>query len=222
MTVDVMYKIVLYAVNKQQSGYVTESEFSLCINQAQDSYADYLCGEYQSYQNQRSQARVSWGQNQNVRESLTPVIYGYILNPDSNGIAPYPSDYQKTDAMITIYGFNRVRFATQDRLYAFMNSVIEPVATNPIYLVKDIGFQFYPATIGQARLSYVRTPPRIVWGYTLDGDGLPVYNAATSIDPVWSDLDCLEIITRALRLVGVNLQSAAVSQYANEIKGNGQ
>jgi len=218
-----MYQIVLYAVNKQQSGYVTPSEFNLAINQAQYSFSQFLIGEYQQYQNQRSQARVSWGQNQNVRESLTPIIYGYILNPDlTTGIAAYPYDFQKTDAMTTIYGYNRIRFASQDRLFSYMNSVIEPIATNPIYLVKDVGFQFYPVTIGQANLSYVRTPPNIVWAYTEDGDGLPVYNAAASIDPVWSDLDCLEIIVRCLKLVGTSLQIGAVSQYATEVKNMGQ
>jgi hypothetical protein len=32
----------------------------------------------------------------------------------------------------------------------------------------------------------------------------------------------LEIIVRALRLVGVNLKDGEVSQYANEIKNGGQ
>ena len=222
MTSDFMYRIIQYALNKDQGGYVTPDEFDLIINQAQFSWCQYLIGEYQQYQNQRSQARVSWGQNQNVRESLSPVIYGYILNPDINGLAAYPYDYQKTDAMTSIYGYNRIRFASQDRLFSFMNSVIEPIATNPIYLVNDVGFQFYPANIGQARLSYVRTPPRIIWGYYLDDNDIPVYDEGQSANPVWNDVDCLEIIARALRLVGCNLQSSVVSQYSEQIKNQGQ
>ncbi len=222
MTVDVVYQLITYCVNKYQGSEPSPEEFNLIINQAQLSYAQWLAGEYESYQNQKSQSRVSWGQNQNVRESLTPIIYGYILNADAAGISPYPGDYQKMDAMTTIYGFKKIRFATQDRLDSFMNSVIEPIATNPIYLVKDVGFQFYPVTIWQANLSYVRTPPPIVWGYTLDADDLPVYNPITSIDPVWADLDMLEVIARALMLVKVNLQSNVIGQYANEIKNGGQ
>lgn len=222
MTVDEVYQLVAYCVNKYQGSQPSPEEFNLIINQAQLSYAQWLIGEYQSYQTQRPQARVAWGQNQNVRESITPIIYGYILNPDANGIAPYPGDYQKTDAMTTIYGYNRIRFISQDRLFFAMNDVITPVADNPIYLVKDIGFQFYPTTIGQARLSYVRNPPSIIWGYTLDSDGLPVYNSATSADPVWNSTDMLDIIERALRLVSVNLQSNVIAQYATEIKQIGQ
>jgi hypothetical protein len=223
LDVNTVYNIILYCVNKNQNGYVSPSEFNgTLMPLAQNSYVQWLIGEYQSYQTLRPQARVGWGQNQNVRESLTPVIYGYILNPDTNGIAPYPLDYLKTDAMTTIYGFNRIRFATQDRLYSYMNSVIDPVATNPIFLVKDEGYQFYPTTIGQARLSYVRQPPPIFWAFTEDADGLPVWDEANSINPVWADSDILEIIVRALRVVGVNLNANQVSQYANEIKANGQ
>jgi hypothetical protein len=222
MTVDTCFQLISYCVNKYQGSQPSPEEFNLIINQAQLSYAQWLCGQYETYQPQKAQSRVSWGQNENVRESLTPIIYGYILNADITGLAAYPYDYQKMDAMTTIYGYNRIRFASQNRLFSYINSAIEPVATNPIYLVKDIGFQFYPVNIGQANLSYVRTPPDIVWRYTLDADDLPVYNPATSVDPVWADLDILEISVRALRLVGVNLQSNVLSQYADQIKNAGQ
>jgi hypothetical protein len=82
--------------------------------------------------------------------------------------------------------------------------------------------QFYPENIGSAKMSYVRTPPSIVWGYTLDSNGIPVWNPATSQNPVWSDGVMMEIIARALRLIGVNLQSSVISQYANEVKQLGQ
>jgi hypothetical protein len=223
MTVDEVYQLISYCVNKYQGSQPSPDEFNdVLMPNAQNGYAQFLIGEYQSYQTQRPQARISFGQNQNVRESLTPIIYGYILNADANGIAPYPGDYQKTDAMTTIYGFNRIRFISQDRLFFAMNDVNSPVATNPVYLVKDIGFQFYPTTITQARLSYIRNPPPIYWGYTLDVNDLPVWNPATSIDPIWADTDIMEICVRALRLIGVNLQSNVISQYANEIKATGQ
>ena len=71
-------------------------------------------------------------------------------------------------------------------------------------------------------MSYVRTPPAIVWGYVLDSNGVPVYNPATSQDPVWSDTDMLQIIVRGLAAVGVNLQLGTLIQYTQEIKNTGQ
>jgi len=41
-------------------------------------------------------------------------------------------------------------------------------------------------------------------------------------DPIWFDVDLLEIISRALKMVGVNLEAAMVSQYGENIIKTGQ
>lgn len=222
MTVDFMYQIMQFAVNKNQQGYLSPDDFNNIIEQAQLSYVNFLVGQYQQYQNGRPVSRVSFGQNSNVRQSLAPAIYGYILNVDTYGFAAYPSDYQKMDAMTDIYGLKSIRYASQDSVISYINSRIDPIASNPIYELENEGFRFYPATVGSARLSYVRKPSRIYWAYEIDGNGLPIQDVANSIDPIWYDIDCMEIIARALRLVSVNLQANDVAQYANEIKMNGQ
>lgn len=222
MTVDFAYQIVQYAANKAQSGYITPAQFNLIINQAQLGYASFLLGTLQKYSQGRSNAPVEFGQNQVVRQRLTPIIYGYILSIDADGFSPYPGDYTQTDAITTIYGYDRVRYVQQDYLYSVLNSTIDPVASNPIYLIEDEGFRFYPNNLLQSRLSYVRIPPNIYWAYTEDVNGIPAYNPALSVDPVWQDVSMLEIIVRALALVGVNLQLGVVSQYADMIKNGGQ
>jgi hypothetical protein len=89
-------------------------------------------------------------------------------------------------------------------------------------MLRNNGFQFAPFGIGQARISYIIEPPNMVWGYTLDGNGVPVYSAANSVQPVWDDVSIMEIIARALRLIGVNLQYNDVAAYANQIQFQGQ
>jgi hypothetical protein len=222
VNVNDVYKLVQFITNKQQKGDVSPERFNLVINQAQLSFLDFLLGEFQQYQYGRPVAKVEFGQNQTVRQRLSPVIYGYNLSIDSTGFSPYPSDFQQVDAIWSFYGYQRVRFVQQDYLYSYYNSKIDPIATNPIYLIEDVGFRFYPSNYGAAKLSYVRTPSQIVWGYTLDGNSRPVYDAATSVNPVWQDVDMLEIISRALQMIGVNLQSAQITQYANMITKTGQ
>lgn len=225
MNSDQCYKIILYATAKnKQDGYVSPDDFnSVLMPIAQASYLDYLLGEYQKYQVGRPIAVVEFGQTEKIRQSIAPLIYGTVLNPNSTtGIAAYPPDFEQVDAMWSVYGFYNIRFIQQDRLDSYYHSSIDPVVTNPVYLVKHEGFQFYPEDIGMARMSYVRTPPSIVWGYVLDSNGLPVWNPLTSQDPVWSDYDMYNIIVRALQLVGVNLQLGIVIQYAQEIKNGGQ
>ena len=222
-TVDDVYQIITYSVGKNlQQGYVSPADFNLVINQAQKSYASYLLGNFQQYQPGRPQARVEFGQNTVVRQRLTPIIYGYNLSVDSSGFSPYPGDYLQQDAMWSFYGYNRVREVQQQYFYSIYNSVIDPVGSWPVYMLEYDGFRFFPNNINRAKLSYVRNPPDMIWGYTLNGNGIPVYNPASSTQPVWDDASILEIIVRALRIIGVNLQYNDVNAYANEIKQIGQ
>lgn len=224
MDVNQMYSIVLLATAKnRQDGYVSPDDFYTSINTAQNSYLDYLLGEYQKYQAGRPIPTVALGQTEKIRQSIAPLIYGTVLTPNTTtGIAPCPSDFAQVDAMWSVYGFYNIRFVQQDRQFSYYRSGIDPVVTNPFYTVKWEGLQFYPENIGQARMSYVRNPPSIVWGYTIDSNGIPQWNPLTSQNPVWADYDCLQIIVRALQLLGTNLQLGAVMQYAQEVKNGGQ
>ncbi len=221
MTVDFVYSIILTAASKNQGGYINPGLFNLVINQAQLSYMDWLLG-YPEGNRDGTKPRLQYGMSENVRNIVTPFIgVPAPLVVNANGQANYPSDYQQTDAMFTT-SMDRIRFVQQDSLYSYLQSTIDPVATNPIYLIQNIGFQFYPLTIGNALLSYVKTPPQIFWAYTPDADGRPQFNAGSSSDPIWYDTDMLEVIARALKLVGVNLQAPMITQYANDIQKNGQ
>lgn len=222
MNVDQVYKIMLYALAKNKSqGYFSPVDFGIAFNSAQKSYVAYLLGNFQSYNPGRPVSKTELGQNSIVRQRLSPVIYGYNLSVDTTGFSPYPGDYMQSDAMWTIYGFQRIRQIEQDKLYSVYNSVIDPISSYPIHLIEDVGFRFYPQSIGAARLSYVRNPPDVVWGYD-EVNGRPVYNPLKSTQPVWADDAIMEIITRGLKLCGVNLQLNVVMQYAQDIIKNGQ
>ena len=231
MNVNDMYRICQFAVNKAQNGYLTPSEFNLVINQAQVSYQDYLLGEFQQYQYGRPQARITYSQNENIRQRLTPLITEATLTINgTSGEASYPTDYVQADSIITS-DFKRVRYVQQDSLYSYYNSEIDPVATNPIYLIEPSKFQFYPKNLGTAILTYIKDAPEIVWAYTTVS-GRPVYAPTQTgvgvtpttgtVQPVWDNVDLLEIITRALKLIGLNLQDGMVEQYANQITQTGQ
>jgi hypothetical protein len=231
MNVNDMYLICQFAINKAQNGYLTPAEFNLIINQAQISYQDYLLGEFQQYQYGRPQARINYSQNENIRQRLSPLITEATLAINgTSGEATYPNDYVQADAVRTST-FSRVRYVQQDSLYSYYNSQIDPIATNPIYLLEPTGLQFYPITLGTAVLTYVKDAPSIVWAYTTVS-GRPVYAATQTgggvtpttgtVQPVWDNVDLLEIIARALKLVGVSLQIGQVEQYANQVTQQGQ
>lgn len=222
MNVDFLYRLMQDICSKNQAGYVNPAQFNDWINQAQLSYMDYLFGLVQQYQPGRPVAKVEIGLSQTIRQIITAFIDSPVtLTIDGTGLAPYPDDFQRVDAMYTTAN-KRIRYVQQDSLTSYVNSVIDPVSSNPIYEIQSNGFQFYPINLGAAKLSYVKTPRTIVWAYNDNPNGYPIYDPINSVDPLWYDLDCEDILARALKIAGVNLQSAAVTQYATELKQIGQ
>jgi len=196
------------------------------INQAQRDFLSFLLGQFVSYQYGRPLSRVQFGMNEIVRQRVTPLIAAPTsLTIDGFGKSPYPVGMQQVDAMYTVDSngniTNRIRYVPQHKLYSYLNSRIDPVATNPIFLIEDEGFQFYPITLGTAKISFVNTPPDVIWNSTPDGQSRPVYTAAGSVGPVFYDIDVMELISRSLAMVGVNLQAGEISQYANMVKTQG-
>lgn len=222
MSIDDVYRLIQYVISKNQSGYLTPEEFQDVVNMAQRNYISYLLGSFQRYSPGRAVANVELGQNMTVRQRLTPVIYGINMVVGATGTVTYPGDFLQVDAMWSIYGYSRVRAVQQDSWYQYYNSVIDPVATNPIYMVTDTGMQFAPESIGDVKMSYVRNPPNMVWGNTANIYGIPVYDPSTSVQPVWGDLEIFEIICRCLSMIGINLQASQISAYAEQIKREGQ
>lgn len=224
MTADDMYRIENYILNKNQSGNLTPQQFNLINNQAQFDYLNFLLGDLRKYVPGRPISPVEWGQSARIRQALTPFIQPpTTLTVDgTTGLTPYPPDYEMWDAMYWGIYKQRVKFIQQGRLDSHLNSTINPIQRNPVFLSVYEGFQLYPISIGTTQLSYIRTPAQITWGYTNDIYGRPIYSAATSVDPQWQREDCLNIIARALKMIGVNLQAPDVSRYANEITNIGQ
>lgn len=217
-----MYQLMQYATAKNiQQGYLSPDDFNLVINTAQNSYMDYLMGEYQKYIPTRPLSTVQFGNNERVRQSISSLVNETILNVDGQGVAPFPVYFEFTDQLWSVYGNYNIRFTQQNQLDSYVHSVIDPVPDNPVYILNKNGFKFYPPNIGMVSLSYIKKPPSIIWNYT-DVSGTPIYNPLTSQQPVWEDSDMLNIIVRALQIVGVNLQLGVVIQYSQEIKNGGQ
>lgn len=227
MDVNEVYELCKFCVAKNTAqGYLSPDDFNRTINVAQRSYIDYLLGQYQQYRAKRPIPIVALGETQRIRTSLAPLISEEFISVDiASGIGQFPYGFMQVDAMWGNYGYYNIRFTEQDRLSANVRSVIDTPTndTNAVYIIRHEGFQFFPHEIGSVTCSYVQDPPYITWGYTNDPvTGIPVYNPATSSQPVWDNTDILNIVVRALAIIGVNLQLGVVQQYSQEIKMQGQ
>lgn len=304
MTIDEVFRLCNFISGKNQNGNITPDNFNLLVKESNSEYQSFLVGEVEQFQYNNAKVRVGLGQNL-VLSKLAPFIKSpTTLTIDNTGKSPYPNDYIEKIALYTST-MSKVRWATQERLASFLSDPIDPVATNPIYLIEDNQFQFYPISLGQAKLSYIRAGETPYWGYNQSGSILTltglaggasyvdgtylnvplrggygiqalatiivaggivttvtitntganflvgdilttpnsflgnagagfsitvgtisnstrsVYNPVTSQDLLWSNGEQIEIVSRILKKVGVNLQAGAIVQYATEIKNTG-
>jgi len=224
LSVDEMYSIEKNILNKNQNGNFPPDVFNRFNNQAQYDYMSSLLGDIRKYSLGRPIPPSAWGMTARIRESLTPFIYAPVTIPvnATTGNALLPSDYEMWDAAYWGSNMDRVKFIQQGRLYSHLNSRINPIARNPVFMSIYNNLTVYPKNIGTINLSYIRTPAEIVWAYKLDINGRAVYDPINSVDPEWQRMDCMQIMARALRMMGVNLSAAQVSQYAESIKTTGQ
>lgn len=221
MDVNDVFELIRFSANATINGDVSPSEFNRVIALAEHHFVNSLLGVPEQYLYDKPIPRIQYSMNRTIRQKLSPLIEEIeTLYVDSNGRADYPSRYLMLDAMYTT-NMSNVRFAAQEKLASFIRSKIDPVATNPIYLIDRSGFQFYPINIGPVKISYVRAPSPMVYATSNDTNGRPVYNENNSIQPQWADTDLFGIISRSLQLVGVNLQLPVLYQYAEQIKKEG-
>lgn len=306
MNIDDCYKLVFYIAGKNQGGNISPERFNLLIKSANSEYQSFVLGQVEQFQYNNPKARVELGNNELVTSKLSPFISTPLtIAVNGNGKATYPNDYVERVALYTSTD-KKIRWAAQERLANYLDDPIDPISTNPIYLLEDAGFMIYPVTLGSLKLSYVKTGATPYWGYdgagsiltltnlvggasytngtyknvpirgsyginakativvtggsvttvtltdtganfvigntlttdntflggtgngffidvaTVSSSQRSIYNPATSQDLLWKEKDQHEVLVRVLQKVGVNLMANQVSQYANQIKIQGE
>ena len=176
MSIDEVFKLVNYVAGKNQNGSVTPDNFNLLVKTANSEYQSFLLGEVEQFQYNSPKARVQLGNNQLVINKLAPFIPSPVtLTVNSTGKAPYPNDYIQRIALFDFF-MNKIGWATQERLAAYLSDPIDPIASNPVYVLEKDGIQFYPITIVNPKLSYVQTGVTPYWGYNMSGSLLTLTN----------------------------------------------
>lgn len=206
-TIDECKRTLQYRVTKSGfNGNLSPSDFNLIWNRAEQRYFNFLYKQY--------------GINQDNVDSLVR----FKTDPTSITIDG-TGKYTKTTDLLHIDSIRReisgkqvaVKKVEDDRLAAWIDSVYDaPTLLNPIYVEYKSYIQFYPITVGNALLVYLKKLTPALWSYTIVGDR-PLYNAITSVQPSWSDVDIDEIIYLCGVDLGVNTKSPMDIQF-NDVK----
>lgn len=221
MDIDLIYSIVKFISNKNQSGYISPTEFNNAFNLAQKQYFHQLVEDLQGWDANRKRIRLPMGNAQQAIQKVEPFIVSASYSVPSNGYFAYPTNLSNVLAIRVSGNAERVWRVEHDRLASHISSVIDPPIQSPIYVQQAGAYQFYPSTISQVNIDYLRDPPDATWAFTLDSNR-PVYDQANSVQPLWRDSEITDIIIRVLFMFGISIQATQLVQYYGSVKSDGQ
>jgi len=116
-----------------------------------------------------------------------------------------------------VYRLEENRFA--ERIQDSIDPIDEP---NAFFVEQSTNWRIYPATLASLTLKYLTVPADVVWAYTTDGSGRPVYTPTGSVDPLWNNNDIDEIVARAAKIVGVSFTNQTLTNFGQGVINTGE
>jgi hypothetical protein len=221
-TVNDHFNFVNFLTRKNQTASITPTEFFSAWNSEQRSYQCDLLGNFQRQSNDKSGPNTGLIENDTILSKLSPFTTSATISVAVTGNATKPSNLLYRLAIRS--GNHKVQMINKGQIYAMLADAIDaPSVANGIFYGTeyDTFYKIWPATTSTIAIDYIRNCVDVVWGYTTDGNGRPVYNAGTSVQPEWRDIDAQEITKRALRLFGLSFSSQDMQNFANQTINNG-
>lgn len=222
LTVDYLYNFALKLIRKNQSGSINGTEFGYFWNDESYAYMADLLGRFQRGNNGKEGGNTGLILNQTILTKLSPFTKAATLTIAS-GNADKPSGYMY--ALDIMIGDELVWNINHNQKSSVKKSVIDApsIADGSFYYVEyENHFSFLPTTVTTANLDYIVSPTKVVWGYTLDGNGRQVYNSSTSVQSQWDDITNMEITKRMLRNMGVSLKDNDFINFGNTAVQTGE
>ena len=208
---------------KHQFGEIQPDLFNKSVSTAQDSFYDWLIGQLEQYKAGKPVPMVAVGMSTKISRWLLPLFHQPTLTVVSNVVA-YPVDLDYQVSLIDSDTNRNIERIDYSKVAARLNSKIDPITdtSSPFYTEGATGWQIYPTSVANVKVTYYSRPPEVVWGYTLNSNGRGVYNPATSVDPVFDDVSMRKILARAIRLMGFSFTEPDWVEYGNQVKQGGE
>ena len=217
MTVDVCYQLMLSIMRKNQAGGLSAVLFQQFFNAEQTAYQSDLLGRWQARSNGKTGMSTGLIENETILTKLTPFTENNGLTVIA-GKAVKAVDFVYTLAMRI--NNMQVQALPKSQLAAMLTSVIDPPSTEDncyYYTEYRDYYSFFPDSISLADVDYIRRPVDVIWGFTYDANDRQQYDPGTSIDPEWMEADCVEIVRRCLKTLGVSFKDADFTNYGNSV-----
>lgn len=206
-----LYNLYRYVLRKERGVFVTITQFNANMDAGQtDAFLEYFKG---------------YGANQEIHDALRVFKVYQPFTSTSSGFVTYPSDYYHLlGNPFTVAGstVNTLKFVNEDELSFALTSQLRAVTNAyPIAVDTATGFSIYPQQTQTGAYFYLRRPATPNLDYTQVGR-VVTYNAAGSTQLEWEEVYWNNILAKALRYAGVNMDEKGISDFANQYNAETQ
>jgi len=205
MDINEIYKRVKYLADKAGlDSYISPDEFNQMFNGASVRHFNRLYLQYAS--------------TQRISDSLSKFVTDPTpLEPDADGKVEMPEDLIHITSITASYKDTQkqVKRVEADRVANNLSSTYDaPSNEFPIYVQYKGYMQFYPKTVFGVNLTYLKRPTDVKWAYTLpEGTRRPLYDADSSVQTEWADVDIDSIIYELLKDYAMNAKDGELENY---------
>lgn len=200
-----LYNLFQYIIRKERGTFCTVEQFDQNLDAGQlDAIAEWFA---------------PYGVDQKLHDALRPIrIYTPIFS-DATGYVSFPTNYLHllgNPFVVNGSSFYELDFVSEAEFVFAMNSQQRPVtATNPIAFDTSTGFKMWPEQMYQLALNYIRRPSTPVLFYTQVGRTI-TYNSAGSTQLQFSEIYWNNILAKALKYAGINMNEDGVYKFAEQ------
>lgn len=217
MTIDEVYRLVNFVANKEQNGNTFKpADFNLMAKMAQLEFINKRLGNIKAIDPRSGTPPFGYKSTRKIDIDLRPLVYGPITIPiNTSGNFNYPAGFMWPDAFHKT-DFKPITEVDSDEYPHVKHSTFEPpTADYPVLIFRNPYGFIDPYNIGNFSMSYVKTPPDPIWGYT-EQSGVAVYDPNSSQDFTVNPYTNahMEICCIILASVGIRLSVDQLTAYA--------
>lgn len=204
-TLDDIYNFMRYIVRKERGVFLTTAQAMSALDNGQmNAFEEYF---------------KLYGQNQEIHDALRPFRIYYNFTSDNSGFVTFPDGYLHIVGQpFTVTGstVNRIDFMNEDEFPFAITSQLRPITNSyPIAVDTSTGFSIYPQQTQIGFMWYLRRPNTPIYATVQSGRSI-YFDATNSVELEWSDAYINNIIARALKFVGINMNEDGVYAFAEQ------
>ena len=225
MTPEEFNKTATQVQRKIFERYFEDLNQQLRVSQSEFDYADRVANIDEKIAEFKTEGVIS------AAQSTDPPYYNFFQLPsnlyrintvtfDSSTYPPQPTGYGPEQVPPPIYPQTTIAEELQrvgrTEFYNINKSPLtKPDFYCPIYLYEDNKVLPFPNNIDSLRVTYVKKPNDINWGFTTIANGAYVYDPTSSVNFELHNSEQIEVVINILLYAGVVIKDPQIVQVAN-------